>query len=47
MLLQTLSDAQGVLSDKLANLGEAIKISQQGNEKVLELSGYLFRRTHT
>lgn len=45
LLLQTLSDTQGVLSDKLANLGEAVKISQQGHEKALELSGYLFRRT--
>lgn len=45
LLLQTLSDTQGVLSDKLANLGEAVKISQQGHEKVLELSGYLFRKT--
>lgn len=46
LLLQTLSDTQGVLSDKLANLGEAVKISQLGHEKILELSGYHFRKTH-
>lgn len=45
LLLQTLTDTQGVLSDKLANIGETVKISQQGNEKVLELSGYIFRKT--
>lgn len=43
--IQTLSDTQGLLSDKLVNCGETLRIRHRGSEKTLEISGYTFRKT--
>ena len=44
LLLQTLSNTLGVVSDKLVNCGEVVRIGRIGNEKTLEISGYTFRK---
>lgn len=43
-LVQTLSDTQGLIGEKLAGCGESIRIRQTAGEKLLELSGYTFRK---
>lgn len=45
LLVQTLSDTQGIIVDKLADCGETISIRRHGSEKMLEISGYTFRKT--
>lgn len=47
MLVQTLSDTQGLIGEKLAGCGETIRIRQHAGEMLLELSGYTFRKKTT
>jgi hypothetical protein len=43
-LVQTLSDTHGLVGEKLVGCGESIRIRQNAGEKLLELSGYTFRK---
>lgn len=46
-LVQTLSDTHGLVGEKLVGCGESIRIRQNTGEKLLELSGYTFRKKIT